>query len=314
MGSIVLLFPGQGSQKVGMAKDLVDSFPAAKQVFEEIDDALGFSLSKVCFEGPSEELTKTRIAQPALFAHGAAAWAVVKETIGSEVVAAAGHSLGEFTAYHAAGSFNAAAGAKLVRARGEVMFEVGTQREGTMAAILGDPNPSIEEICKTASEEAGLVVPANFNSDGQTVISGEVSGVERAMQMAKDAGAKRAIRLQVSGAFHSPLMVPAEAGLKTAIDATPFTSPNYPVFSNVTTQAVDSVESAKDLLVHQLTSPVRWSELVKNMVAQFPDALFVELGPGNVLSGLVSRIAPGTKTATCGTAADIEKLFSTVTA
>jgi [acyl-carrier-protein] S-malonyltransferase len=193
--STVLLFPGQGSQKPGMARDLVDAFPVAGEVFDRVDEALGTALSKVCFEGPAEELTLTHNAQPALLAHGAAVWAVVREQVGKSVSAAAGHSLGEFTAYHAAGSLSLEAAVRLVRRRGELMYESGLSRPGTMAAILGDPKESIEAICQRASEDAGLVVPANYNSPGQVVISGEPSGVERAMELAKEAGAKRAVKL-----------------------------------------------------------------------------------------------------------------------
>jgi [acyl-carrier-protein] S-malonyltransferase len=312
MGSIVLLFPGQGSQKPGMGKELADTFPAAKEVFQRVDDALQSSLSTLCFEGPADELTLTHNAQPALFTHGAAAWAVVREAIGAKVVAAAGHSLGEFTAYCAAGSITVDAGAKLVRRRGEIMYEVGTQRPGTMAAILGTLNRAIDEICQQASSEAGLVVAANYNADEQTVVSGEIAGVERAMELAKEAGAKRAMRLTVSGAFHSPLMAPAEAGLASAIADANFVDPKFPVFSNVTEQASTSASTAKELLVRQLTAPVKWVGEVRALAATYPDVLYVELGPGNVLSGLVSRIVPGAKTMSCGTPADVDKLMQAV--
>jgi [acyl-carrier-protein] S-malonyltransferase len=227
---IVLLFPGQGSQKPGMGKDLAGSFPVAKAVFGEVDAALGADLSRLCFEGPADELTATRNAQPALFAHGAAVWALTKDALKPHVRAAAGHSLGEFTAYHAADAISLPGAARLVRRRGELMFETGTTRPGTMAAILGTTTSPIEAICERASRESGLVVPANFNTDEQIVISGEIAGVERAMELAKDAGAKRAIRLPVSGAFHSPLMEPAVVGLTNAIATSAFTDPVFPVF------------------------------------------------------------------------------------
>jgi [acyl-carrier-protein] S-malonyltransferase len=305
---IVLIFPGQGSQKPGMGKDLAEAFPVARGVFGEVDAALGTDLSRLCFEGPADELTATRNAQPALFAHGAAVWAVVKEVVGPNVRAAAGHSLGEFTAYHAADSISLPGAARLVRRRGELMFDTGTARPGTMAAILGTTTTPIDEICKRATKEAGLVVPANYNTDEQTVISGEIAGVERAMELAKEAGAKRAIKLPVSGAFHSPLMQPAVVGLTDAIATSAFTDPVFPVFSNVTAEATTTSVDAKPLLLQQLTSPVRWSSEIRNIAARFPDALYVEMGPGNVLSGLMARLVKGARTFACGTAAEVEKL------
>jgi [acyl-carrier-protein] S-malonyltransferase len=309
---IVLLFPGQGSQKPGMGKDLADSFPIARAVFGEVDAALGADLSRLCFEGPAEELTLTRNAQPALFAHGAAVWALTRDALRPHVRAAAGHSLGEFTAYHAADAISLPGAALLVRRRGELMYETGTSRPGTMAAILGTLSKPIEEICKIASEDAGEVVPANFNTDEQIVISGETSGVERAMELAKEAGAKRAIKLPVSGAFHSPLMQPAVVGLTNAIATSAFTDPVYPVYSNVTAQPSTTAVEAKELLLRQLTSPVRWSTEVRNIATQFPDALFVEMGPGNVLTGLMGRLVKGSRTLACGTAAEVDKLLQMV--
>ena len=305
---IVLIFPGQGSQKPGMGKDLAEAFPVARGVFGEVDAALGTDLSRLCFDGPADELTATRNAQPALFAHGAAVWTVVKEVVRSRVRAAAGHSLGEFTAYHAADSISLPGAARLVRRRGELMFDTGTARPGTMAAILGTTTTTIDEICQRATKEAGLVVPANYNTDEQTVISGEIAGVERAMELAKEAGAKRAIKLPVSGAFHSPLMQPAVVGLTDAIATSAFTDPVFPVFSNVTADASTNAVDAKSLLLQQLTSPVRWSSEIRNIAARYPDALYVEMGPGNVLSGLVARLVKGARTFACGTAAEVEKL------
>ena len=309
---IVLLFPGQGSQKPGMGKDLADAFPVARGIFGEVDAALGMDLSRLCFEGPAEELTLTRNAQPALFAHGAAVWALTKDALRPYVRAAAGHSLGEFTAYYAADSVSLPGAARLVRRRGELMFETGTSRPGTMAAILGTTTTPIEEICERASKEAGLVVPANFNTDDQVVISGEIAGVERAMELAKEAGAKRAIRLPVSGAFHSPLMEPAVVGLTDAIATSAFTDPVCPVYSNVTAQPSTTAVEAKALLLRQLTSPVRWSTEIRNIAARFSEALYVEMGPGNVLSGLVGRLVKGARTFSCGTCAEVERLLQMV--
>src|SRR5215212_542613 len=306
---VVLLFPGQGSQKPGMGKDLADAFPVARGVFGEVDAALGADLSHLCFDGPAEELTLTRNAQPALFAPGAAVWSLTRDALRPHVRAAAGHSLGEFTAYHAADSISLPGAARLVRRRGELMYETGTARPGTMAAILGTTSTPIEDICKRASKEAGLVVPANFNTDEQVVISGEISGVERAMELAKEAGAKRAIKLPVSGAFHSPLMEPAVVGLTDAIATSAFLDPVFPVFSNVTGAASTTAVDAKDLLLRQLTSPVHWSTEMRNIAAMYPEALYVEMGPGNVLTGLMGRLVKGARTFPCGTAADVEKLL-----
>jgi len=295
-----------------MGKDLAETFPLAKGVFGEVDAALGADLSRLCFEGPAEELTATRNAQPALFAHGAAVWALTKEVVFPHVRAAAGHSLGEFTAYHAADAISLPGAAKLVRRRGELMFETGTARPGTMAAILGTTSAPIEEICERASNERGLVVPANFNTDEQVVISGEVAGVERAMELAKEAGAKRAIKLPVSGAFHSPLMQPAVVGLTDAIATSAFTDPAFPVFSNVTADASTTAVDGKDMLLRQLTSPVRWSTEMRNIAGHFPEALYVEMGPGNVLTGLMGRLVKGAKTFACGTASEVDKLLQMV--
>lgn len=310
--NIVLLFPGQGSQKPGMGKDLADAFPEARRTFDEADSALGFPLSKLCFDGPAEELTETRNAQPALLAHGAAVWAVTKAALAGRVRAAAGHSLGEHTAYHAAGSTTLSDAVKLVRRRGDLMNETGLARPGTMAAILGAPSRSIEDICEQATRESGMVVPANYNSDEQTVISGEIGGVEKAMELAKAAGAKRALRLPVSGAFHSPLMEPAAAGFKQAVDDTPFTDPRFPIYSNVDAQPSTSASHAREMLFRQLTAPVLWSTLVRNIAREIPDALYVEMGPGAVLSGLVPRLVPGAKAISCGAPADVEKLLQMV--
>lgn len=308
---LLLLFPGQGSQKPGMATDLVAAFPAAKRVFEEADVALGASLSTLCFEGPAEELTRTHNAQPALLVHGAAVWAAVRERAAAHVVGAAGHSLGEFSAYHAAGALSLVDAVRLVRRRGELMFETGERRPGAMAAILGELQRPIEDICLEASA-AGTVVPANYNAVEQVVISGEVAGVERGMELAKSAGAKRAVRLQVSGAFHSPLMQPAQPGLATALAAAQWRAPSWPVFSNVTAAAVTDATVAGDLLLRQLTCPVRWVEVVRAMATAHPEATFVEMGPGNVLTGLLKRLAPGHAARTCGTAGEVEALLSSL--
>ena len=310
--NVVLLFPGQGSQKPGMARDLVDALPAARETLATVDAALGEPLSTLCFDGPGETLTLTHNAQPALLAHGAAVWAAVRERVGPHVRAAAGHSLGEFTAYHAAGAFDVAHGARLVRRRGELMFESGEQRPGTMAAILGDVAGGIEALCAKASADGGCVVPANYNTPGQVVISGEVPAVERAMELAKAAGAKRAIRLNVSGAFHSPLMAVARQGLAYALEQAQLRDPSFPVYANVNAEPVRSAADARRLLLEQLTAPVKWTQVVERLAGDYPDAVYVEMGPGNVLTGLVKKIAPSVETMTCGTVAEVEQLLSRV--
>jgi [acyl-carrier-protein] S-malonyltransferase len=309
--NILLLFPGQGSQKPGMCKDVAEAFPAARDVWTRADAALGASLSTLAFEGPAEQLTQTHNAQPALLTHGAAVWAAVRDKVAPHVRGAAGHSLGELTAYHTAGALPLEDAVRLVRRRGELMFETGTARPGTMAAILGELQRPIEDICREASA-AGEVVPANYNALEQVVVSGEVAGVERAMELAKAAGAKRAVRLGVSGAFHSPLMQPAAAGLQAALAAAHFSPAAWPVYSNVSTKPVSAPADARALLLTQLTSAVRWVEIVRAMAAAHPGALFVEMGPGNVLTGLLKRLAPNNPAMTCGTAADVNTLLQRV--
>ena len=309
MTDFVLLFPGQGSQKPGMGKDLYDTFPAARDVFDDADAALGTSLSTLCFNGPAEELTLTHNAQPALLTHGAAVWAVTRDRLANRVRAAAGHSLGEFTAYYAAGTLSLGDAVRLVRRRGQLMYESGVRRRGTMAALLGDLKEPIESICAKATAEAGLVSPANYNCPGQLVISGEEAGVDRAMALAKEAGVKRAIKLNVSGAFHSALMETALDGLSEAVANTTFSNPKFPVYANVNAEPVTLASRARQLLLQQLTRPVRWSDEITAMAARVPDALYVEMGPGSVLTGLVKKIAPSLKTMSCGTVAEVNHLL-----
>lgn len=306
---IVLLFPGQGSQKPGMARDLTDSFPEAREVFARVDSALGTALSRLCFEGPADELTLTHNAQPALLAHGLAVWAATRDGIQSRVRAAAGHSLGEFTAYCAANAMTLEDGAKLVRRRGELMLDAGQRQPGAMAAILGTLTERVDLLCRRAAD-AGTVVPANYNSPEQVVVSGESGGVERVMELARAAGAKRTVKLNVSGAFHSPLMESARSGLALALREAALGDPAFPVYSNVTAGPVTDAAEAESLLLRQLSSPVRWTEQVTRLAADYPTALFVEMGPGGVLTGLVKRIAPHLSTATCGTTTEVEQLLS----
>lgn len=292
-----------------MGRDLAEHFPAARAAFDEVDTALGVPLSRLCFDGPDDELTRTHNAQPALLAHGAALWAVLRERLAPHVRAAAGHSLGEFTAHHAAGTFALADAARVVRRRGELMYQAGIDRPGAMAAILGELAEPVERICEQASREAGTVVPANFNAPGQVVVSGEVAGVDLALALAKAAGAKRGIRLNVSGAFHSPLMEPVAQRLGETLDATPAGEPRFPIYANVDARPTTRAAAARAQLVRQLTSPVRWTSVVEALAADHPGALYVELGPGSVLRGLVRKIAPGVEVVSCGTAADLHTLL-----
>ncbi|MFL5618806.1 MAG: ACP S-malonyltransferase [Gemmatimonadaceae bacterium] len=313
MPNVVLLFPGQGSQAPGMGKDLAARFPAAREVFDAANAALGVPLSLLAFEGPSDDLTLTHNAQPALLTHGAAAWAAVRDAIGDMVVAAAGHSLGEFTAYHASDALPFAEAVRLVRRRGELMLGAGNRRPGAMAAVLGTLSTPIEEICLEASEDAGIVVPANYNCPGQIVVSGESAGVDRAMELVKLAGGK-AKKLNVSGAFHSPLMEYAVAGLSTALDLAHFADARFPIYANVNAQPVNDAALARRLLLEQLTAPVQWTRSIESIALRHPGALYVEMGPGAVLKGLVKKIIPNATVLSCGTAAEVDALLAVVNA
>jgi [acyl-carrier-protein] S-malonyltransferase len=301
-----LLFPGQGSQFVGMGRDLSDAFPRAAEVFEEADELLGFSLSRVAWEGPEEELTLTKNAQPALLVHSVAVLEVIGGELG-EVTVAAGHSLGEFSAHVAAGTMGFEDALAAVRLRGELMFASGLRRPGTMAAIIGLEDGAVEEICRRVGEQGKVCVPANYNSSGQIVISGESTGVMEGMKLAKEVGAKRAIPLSVSGAFHSPLMESASAGLRDGLEGINFSDPRYPVVSNVTAAPVRRGREARELLVKQLTAPVRWAASVETMVGEGIDRFF-ELGAGSVLCGLNKRIARGLPCLSLGGPSDFDKI------
>ena len=307
---IGLLCPGQGSQFVGMGRDLADAFPVAKQTFEEADEALGFSISRLCWEGPEDELTLTKNAQPAILAHSIAVWRILEAEKPLTVALAAGHSLGEFSAYTAAGAFGLSDALRCVRRRGELMYESGTARPGTMAAVLGLDDAAAEAACQRASAEAnGIVIPANYNSPGQLVISGDVEAVRKAEDLLKEAGAKRVLPLNVSGAFHSPLMEVAVEGLQNALDGFTLRDPAFPVVSNVTTEPVADATTAVELLLRQLTSPVRWSESVQRMRADGVER-FIEIGPGSVLTGLLKRIDRGATGRSLGTAAEVTAYLS----
>lgn len=300
--TLALIFPGQGSQFVGMGTALAQAYPVARDTFAEADSILGLSLSSLMAGGPGDDLTLTKNAQPAILTHSIAVLRVLAGRLGP-VGMAAGHSLGEFSAHVAAGtlSFRDALGA--VRLRGELMYQAGLDRPGTMAAVLGLDDSALESVCERV--DRGICVPANFNSGGQIVISGDVAGVEQGMAMASEEGAKRVLPLNVSGAFHSPLMEPAARGLRERLDDITFEDPTFPVVSNVTGRPVMSGVEARDLLVEQLTSPVRWAASVANMVEQGADR-FLEVGPGTVLCGLNKRNARGVPCASVGEPADVE--------
>jgi len=285
------IFPGQGSQYVGMAKDLYASSPEARSVIERADRVLGISLSKICFEGPEDELRQTQNTQPAIFLHSMVVMAALRP---SRPDMAAGHSLGEYSALVAAGALDFEDALRLVRLRGELMQRAGQEQPGTMAAIVGLGLEATEAVCREASS-AGVVQPANFNAPGQIVISGSVTGVRAAMELARRQGARMVKELVVSGAFHSPLMESARSGLKAALDTVAIRDAAIPVYANVTAEPVTKSHAIRSLLYQQLTSPVRWEQTVRNMVRDGASH-FVELGPGKVLQGLVKRSAPAVNT------------------
>lgn len=288
-----------------MGKDLAERFPEARRTFEEIDDVLGVALSRIMWEGPEDELVQTHNTQPAILAHSAAVVAVVRERLGN-VAAGAGHSLGEYSAYVAAGSLSAADAARVVRRRGELMHEAGTARPGAMSAVLGLDPESVAAACEEASGADGVAVAANLNSPDQVVISGDPAAVARAGEGCKARGAKRVVPLKVSGAFHSPLMAPAVPGLDAALAAAPFGAPAFPVVANASAEPVRTAADARRLLSAQLTAPVRWIDCMRAAADLAPGATFIELGPGSVLSGLLRKILPGSTSITLGTAAEVE--------
>lgn len=285
------VFPGQGAQFSGMGADLYEKYPQAKEMFDKADEILGFQISKIMFSGTDEELRQTKVTQPAVFLHSVVLAKVLGDNFKPEMVA--GHSLGEFSALVAAGVMNFEDGLRLVSKRALAMQKACEAVPSTMAAVLALPDEKVEEIC-AATE--GVVVPANYNCPGQLVISGEIPAIDAACEAAKAAGAKRALRLPVGGAFHSPLMEPAREELAKAIAETPFSKPMCPVYQNVSTTAVTDPQEIKNNLIAQLTAPVKWTQSVRNMVADGATE-FIEVGPGKVLQGLVKKIEPSVEAA-----------------
>lgn len=296
------VFPGQGSQFPGMAKDLYENLPLAKEMLEQANEILGFRITDIMFEGTPEDLKATKVTQPAIFLHSTVLAACYKSLSAEQLAAAglspyapdmvAGHSLGEFSALAAAGAIRFVDALRLVALRAREMQKCCEAVPGSMAAIIGLPTEEVERLC---SETAGLVVPANYNCDGQVVVSGEKEAVDALCAAAKEAGAKRALPLAVSGAFHSPLMRPAAEELGKAIAATEIVRPSCPVYQNVTSRPETDPQTIRENLLSQLTSPVKWTQSVKNMLVDGADN-FIEIGPGTVLQGLVKRIGGGVPT------------------
>lgn len=280
------VFPGQGSQFTGMAKDLYEKNAAAKDLLEKANDILGFRITDVMFEGSAEDLKQTKVTQPAVFLHSVLLAKCLGDAFRPDMVA--GHSLGEFSALVTADAMSFEDGLVLVSKRAMAMQRACEMQPSTMAAILGLPDEKVEEVCASIKDDT--VVPANYNCPGQLVISGTISAIDHACELLTAAGARRALKLVVGGAFHSPLMEPAKIELETAIKNTKFKSPKCPVFQNVSTQGETDPEVIKTNLIKQLTAPVKWTQSVKNMVAAGADS-FTEVGPGAVLQGMIKKIA-----------------------
>jgi len=303
LAKTAFLFPGQGSQFVGMGKDLYDNFDEAKKIYQTADEIMGTKLSAICFNGPEEELKQTKYTQPAIFVHSIAVLELLKQK-NNLPSASAGHSLGEYSALVAADAISYEDGLELVKIRGESMQQAGIEQPGTMAAIIGLEPDIVGEVCQNVS---GIVQPANFNSPGQVAISGEVKAVHDAMEKLKEAGAKKVIELVVSGAFHSPLMESAQQGLSEALKKVEIKDASIPVYTNVTALPVKNKEEIKELLYKQLTHPVRWMEIYLNMANDGFEE-FIELGPGKVLTGLGKRINREVNCLALGTVENIKSL------
>jgi [acyl-carrier-protein] S-malonyltransferase len=308
-GKLAFVFPGQGSQHAGMGRDLAAAFPAARAVFDEVDAALDEKLSTLCFEGPEEQLKLTANTQPAILAVSAAAAAVLDEQ-GLRPDLVAGHSLGEYSAYVAAGAVSAAGAATAVRARGAFMQEAVPAGKGAMSAVLGLEPARVRAICEAVAAETGQVVsPANYNDPGQTVIAGDAAAVERAGAEMKAAGAKRVLPLPVSAPFHCALMEPVKARLAPVLGELGWIEPGVPIVTNVEAKANRETARIVPLLLEQVTAPVRWIECVEEM-ARLGVTRMVEVGPGKVLSGLAKRIAPAIETFQVQDPASLEKTLA----
>ena len=281
------VFPGQGAQFVGMGKDLYEQSALAKEYFEKANEILGYSITDLMFDGTPEDLKQTKVTQPAVFLHSVISALVLGEDFKPDMVA--GHSLGEFSALVAAGELTFEDGLKLVYARAMAMQKACESEPSTMAAVLGLKDEDVEEVCESIKD--AIVVPANYNCPGQLVISGSIEGVDKACELLKEKGAKRALKLPVGGAFHSPLMQPASEELQAAINTTNFKTPVCPVYQNVNAYPQTNPDDIKQNLIAQLTAPVRWTQTVKNMITDGA-VQFIELGPGDVLKGLVKKINP----------------------
>ncbi len=281
------VFPGQGAQFVGMGKDLYEQSALAKEYFETANEILGYRITDLMFDGTPEDLKQTKVTQPAVFLHSVISAMVLGEDFKPDMVA--GHSLGEFSALVAAGALTFEDGLKLVYARAMAMQKACESEPSTMAAVLGLRDEEVEEVCESIKD--AIVVPANYNCPGQLVISGSIEGIDKACVLLKEKGAKRALKLPVGGAFHSPLMQPASEELQAAINATNFKTPICPVYQNVNAYPQTNPDDIKQNLIAQLTAPVRWTQTVKNMITDGADE-FIELGPGDVLKGLVKKINP----------------------
>ncbi len=306
---IALLFPGQGAQAVGMGRDLQDSSPRAAGLFAKANVILGRDLTKIMWEGPKEDLTRTANCQPALYLHGLAALAALRVSLAEKsaefdkaIVGAAGLSLGELTAHAAAQTFDFENGLKLVERRGELMEEACRAAGGTMAALIGGDAPSA-----LALAEACGVEVANYNSPGQYVLSGAVDGVKQAIALAKEKGFRKAVPLEVAGAYHSRLMAPAQTGLAEALAATPMEAPKFPVIANFSAEPVRDPVTTREILTKQVTGSVRWIESIERLANELGVTLFLELGPGAVLAGLAGRIVAGAEVISVGDSAAVAK-------